>query len=168
MRRKTGTEPCPIASLSASAGGDPPSSLALGDIPPHLPAQVRRDVDAVALGVRHWLNADHRAGMSGGRDGLDHLVRDGEGPPLPRAVSQAGSHGDGEARLHDDARSEAIPLHGHGVEVEGRLHRPVLVARSCPDVRRLLVEIQAPADVEALVLHDPRSGVEEPRCSSLG
>jgi len=29
------------------------------------------------------------------------------------------SHRGGEARLHDDARSETVPLHGDGVEVEG-------------------------------------------------
>ena len=51
---------------------------------------------------------------------------------------------------------------------KGEYIDPSLVAGPGPDVRGQLVAIQAAADVEALVLHDARARVEEPRRSGLG
>ena len=125
---------CEFAGDAASIAGPDRYTLGVGgrrpstptpvdDVFRHLSTSVIGGVDGVRPSVRHWPDTDRRAGTSGGRDGQHHPVRNGEGPPLPRALSQAGSHRGGEARLHDDARSEAVPLHGHGVEVEGRVHR---------------------------------------------
>lgn len=105
--------------------------------------------------------------MSACGHGQRRLVGNAEQPPLSRALPQARSHGSGEARLYDDARSDAVPLHGHGVEVEGSVHRPGVVAGSYEDVCRQLVAIEAAADFEAALLRDARAGVEEPRRADL-
>lgn len=77
-------------------------------------------------------------------------------------------HAEAEKRGFTTMRdAQQYPYHGYGVEVEGRVHRSVVVASAGPDVRRQLTAIKAAADV-ALLLHDARAGMEEPRRSRLG
>lgn len=77
-------------------------------------------------------------------------------------------HSETEKRGFTTRREAQLYLSMVTTEVEGRVHRPVLVAGSRSDVREQLVEIQAAADDEALVLHDARARVEEPRRPGLG
>ena len=93
----------------------------------------------------------------------------GEGSPLPRALSQAGS----QPRRRSAASRRCATRSCTSRWSRCRRRRASTSIRrrpagTGPDVRRQLAAIQATADVEALVLHDARAGVEEPRRSGLG